>query len=571
MKNNVKIYIDDKEIICEEGQSILRVATDNGIDIPHFCYHEDLEIDANCRVCLVKDELTGQINTSCTMKAKDGLKVSTNSPEIQILRKKNMELLFAGYKKKSPTIQKGYFSKTEKILDDNKVDTDKYEKKEINDPIHKMATAAELDPSLCIACNKCVKVCKKIGVGFLKLEGKGAGTHVTFCKDPKIDCVYCGQCTVHCPVEAAREQSHIEAVEKALNNPDKIVIAQMAPSVRVSIGEEFNQEIGLDLTKKMNTALKKLGFDYVFDVNMGADITTIVEAKELADRIQNKGVLPMFTSCCPGWVKFIEFYHPELIPNLTTARSPQIHSGGIFKTWWAEKNNIDPKKIVVVSLMPCTSKKYESNHEKLLIDGMKPVDHVLTVREAAKMLKKHNVDLPMLEETEVDPVGQYSGAAAIYGATGGVMESALRSAYYYVTGKELDKVEFESVRGMNGIKKATIKIGDLDLKVGVITTVKNAEIVIEELKRNPDAYHYIEVMACPGGCIGGGGQPIPSTNRIIAKRIKGLYNIDDTMQLRKAHLNPIVKEVFETYLNKLSHERQEQILHTHYSQKRKFE
>ena len=321
----------------------------------------------------------------------------------------------------------------------------------------------------------------------------------------------------------------------------------------------------------MYTALRKLGFDKVFDVNMGADITTYVEATELVERIKNKGVLPMFTSCCPGWVKYAEFYHPEILSHLTTARSPQIHSGGAYKTWWAKKERINPKKIVVVSLMPCTSKKYEASMKKLKINGMYPVDHVLTTRETATLLRKHKIDPTKLKASKVDPEGSYSGAAAIYGASGGVMESALRSAHYFLTGKELKRPEFKQVRGMQGIKEAKVKIGKKILRVAVAATAKNAAALIEKLKKNPKAYDYVEVMACPGGCIGGGGQPIPSTEKIIEKRIQALYKIDDKMKLRKAHKNPVVKEFFEEYVSKLPKKKQEALLYTSYRRKKKFE
>jgi len=569
MSDLITIYIDNKKIKCKKDARVLQVALDNDIDIPHFCYHEDLNIDANCRACLVYDKQADKITTSCTLKAYEGLQVITDSTKVKQLRNQNMELLLASYKDNSITVKKGYYSKALEIMKKHGITGDKYKKIKVDRETKEMGPAIFIDPQVCIACNKCVKVCNNMGIGCLEITGKGAGTHVSQTKNPDIDCINCGQCTLYCPVNAIREQYNIEDVQDAINDSNKIVIAQMAPSVRASIGEEFNIPVGQNVTKQMNTALKQLGFDYVFDVNMGADITTIVEAKELKDRIVSNGVLPMFTSCCPAWVKYVEFYYPEMLPHLTTSRSPQIHSGGIYKTWWAEKNNIDPNDIVVVSIMPCTSKKYEASLKKLLIDDNKPVDYVLTVRETAIMMKKNNIKLPDLEDTEVDPLGNYSGAAAIYGASGGVMESALRTAHYYITGEELAKVEFHEVRGMQGIKKATIKIGDLDVNVAVVATPKHMKLIIEEVKKDPNKYHYIEVMACPGGCIGGGGQPIPSSKKIIKERTKCLYDIDTKKTLRKAHQNPIVKELFETYLDKLPHKRQEKILHTHYQKRKK--
>ena len=568
----INIHIDNKEFECKEGESVLAIALENGIDIPHFCYHEDLPIEAHCRTCLVEVEPDGDIVTSCSLKAKEGLRVNTDTRRVHQLRHQNLELLLANHQNHCPRCKKGDYCKTAQIMKDYRVSGKQYKKPEIKDILHKLGTAAEIDPDACIACGKCVEICDKLGTCFLQMKGKGAQAHAYYNPDPKVDCIYCGQCTVHCPVGAIREQSHLEEVEKVLKDKEKIVIVQMAPSVRASIGEEFGDKPGKDYTEKMYTALREIGFDKIFDVNMGADITTWVEAEELVERIEGKGgPLPMFTSCCPGWVKYVEFYHPELIPHLTTSRSPQIHSGAAYKTWWAEKEGIDPKKIVVVSLMPCTSKKYEARHKKLKIDGMWPVDYVLTVRETGNLLRRHGIDLPNIEPSKVDSYGEYSGAAVIYGASGGVMESALRTAYHFVTGKELKKLEFEEVRGMEGIKKAEIEWGDLKIKVAIVTTAKNMAKVILELKKDPKAYDYIEVMACPGGCIGGGGQPIPSTERIIKKRIKGLYNIDDKMKLRTAHQNEVVKDFMENYIAKLPKERQHELLHTHYEQKKKFE
>lgn len=565
------VYINKKKYSAQTNESILQVAIKNGVEIPHFCYHEDLPVEANCRTCLVEIEKTGKVVTSCTLRAEEGLAVNTNTAKVKRLRLKNLELLLAGHSKNCPKCKKDLYCRVAEIIKKHKISTAKYKRPKIKEKTHKMCQAAELDPQLCIACNNCVAICQKIGIGFLEMQGKNIQTHATYTRKPNIDCIYCGQCTVHCPVGSAREQSEIKEVERVLKNKDRIVIAQMAPSVRASIGEEFGLPVGTDLTGQIYTAFRKLGFDKVFDVNMGADITTVVEAEELAERIGKNENLPMFTSCCPAWVKFIEFYHPELINHLTTARSPQIHSGGAYKTWWAEKEKINPEKIIVVSFMPCTSKKYEARHEKLKIKGLFPVDYVLTTREFATLLKKRRINLPKLRPSKVDLPGTFSGASAIYGASGGVMESALRTAYYKITGKELGRVEFNSVRGIDGIKKAQIKIGNKNLNIAVISTAANAEKIIEEIKNNKRSYDYIEVMACPGGCIGGGGQPIPSTLQIVKKRTEALYKIDSGMKIRKAHLNPVVKDFFDNYINLLPAVERQTILNTTYSRKNKFE
>ncbi len=575
MSKMVTIYIDDQAYQVEEGQSVLQIALENKIDIPHLCYHEDLPIEANCRLCLVENE--GKTTTSCTLKASEGMKVKTKSKELVKIRQQNLSLLLASHQKNCPKCQQKQPCPAFGLMQKYGVTSEEYERKMLDLAIHKMGSAAEFDPNLCVKCGRCVNVCAEIGINFLKFAGSGADTHLTYNENPKVDCIYCGQCTVHCPVNAIREQSHLSPVEAVLADPEKVVIAQMAPSVRASIGEEFGLEPGLNLEKKMFTALRQLGFDKIFDVNMGADITTMVEAQELTERLKKKfageeTVLPMFTSCCPGWVKFLEFYYPEMIPHLTTARSPQIHSGAAYKTWWAEKSGIDPGKIVVVSIMPCTSKKYEAAMEKFEFEfqgkHLKPVDYVLTTREIAALLKKNHLDLPQLKESEADSAGAYSGAAAIYGASGGVMESALRSAARILNGQELPKIDLEEVRGMKGIKRATIKIGDKEVKVAVVATARNARSILEEIKKGKADYDYIEFMACPGGCIGGGGQPLTSTLAIVKQRIAGLYAIDQQKNLRRAHENPVVQEFF-TYLSTRLFLAQE-ILYTNYSAKKKF-
>jgi iron-only hydrogenase group A len=566
---DIVIKINDQECVCQEGESVLKVALRNKIEIPHFCYHEDLPIDGACRICLVEHD--GKVVTSCSLKTTAGMEVSSESEEVNKFRKINLELLLSNHQEHCKNCQRGYSCKTRTIMETYEVKPKQYHKPPTHCPLHKLGTAAELDPELCIGCNKCVEMCQKIGVGYLRLADNGAHTHVAPVEDKEIDCIYCGQCTVHCPVSAAREQSHLEQVIAAIEDPEKIVIAQMAPSIRCSIGEEFGADPGTELTGECYSALRLLGFDKIFDVNFGADITTWVEAEELVDRIKNNGVLPMMTSCCPGWVKCAEFYYPQHLSHLTTSRSPQIHAGAAYKTWWAHKHGVDPHKIVVVSFMPCTSKKYEANHEKLNVHGMKPVDYVLTTREFGNWLKSKEIDLLEQEKSEADELGGYSGAAAIYGASGGVMESALRTAAYLLDSKELGRLEFKEVRGMKGIKKAEVEIGGKKLRVAVVATKVNIDLIMEELKKDPDAYHYIELMACPGGCIGGGGQPIPSTDRIIKQRIAGLYGIDDKSVIRRAHENPMVRDFMTHYIAALPKEERSALLHTNYRKRERGE
>ncbi len=574
-QKKVTIKINDQAVTVEEGCSVLQIAIDHQLDLPHLCYHQDLPIKGNCRTCLVEVTSPGkfqhQVVTACTLKATAGLAVKTTSPAAEKLRKKNLELILAGYPELASACHQKYGGTVQELIKRYQLEPSS-KKVKTTDEIHQLATAAEFDPQACIACRSCVDICQEIGIGFLDMTGKGAETRVTYSQDPEVDCIYCGQCTVHCPVGAVREQCQLEEAEAALNDPEKVTIAQMAPSVRASIGEAFGQPYGQDLSPQMFTAFRQLGFDYVFDVNMGADITTMIEARELVERLEGHSdlPLPMFTSCCPAWVKFIEFYRPDLIPHLTTSRSPQIHSGGAYKTWFAQEAGLDPEKIVVISFMPCTSKKYEANHEKLRVKGLKPVDYVLTTRETAALLKKHKIDLPSLEPGRVDRAGTYSGAAAIYGVSGGVMESALRTAAHFMTGQNLPKLEFEQVRGIQGIKRAEVELAGQTLRVGVVSTPKNARQVLAEVGQDAEAYHYLEFMACPGGCIGGGGQPIPTTQEIIKQRIAGLYQIDDKMELRLAHQNPVVQE-FLDYVETLPADEQKELLYTRYRQRQKFE
>jgi iron-only hydrogenase group A len=564
------ITIDGQKCEAFPGESVLQATIRNKIDIPHFCYHEDLDVEANCRTCLVETP-DGKTHTSCSLPCVDGLNLLLHKSEkVDRLRRENMELLFAEHHKTCPRCIHGDHCETAEILKKYKVTGTKYTRDHPLRKVHKMATSAEFDPEVCVACNKCVKACDQYATGYLKLKGPDSKTRVDYNHDPDVDCVYCGQCTLHCPVGAIREQTHIEAVEKALKNKNKKVIVQTAPSVRVTIGEEFGLEPGHDMTGQMYTAYRKLGFDKIFDVNMGADITTIVEAAELVERIQENGVLPMFTSCCPGWVKFVEFYEPSLMKNLTTARSPQMHSGGAYKTWWAAKEGVDPKDIIVVSVMPCTSKKYEASQDKFKVNGHDPVDFVLTTRELGTLLRRQNIYLPDLEPSEVDREGEYSGAAAIYGASGGVMESALRTAHFFLTGKELDPIDFKPVRGIEGLKEASVTIGKTKLNLCVISTTRNARKIVQEIKEGKRDYHYVEIMACPGGCLGGGGQPLNTSKRIIAQRINGIYDVDRKMHMRRAHENVIVKDFFD-YVEKLPKKKQEAILHTHYHKRKKGE
>jgi iron-only hydrogenase group A len=564
----IQISINNKKLDCQEGETILKVAKRNKIEIPALCYHPDLGIKANCQLCLIEIAGWNGLHRACSTKVEQKMKITTKSPTINRTRKTNLELLFSQHCQKCQGCIWNFNCEILRLAKEYKAEINKFPERKKTRPTYNFGSPLFFDSAQCIDCQNCVDVCKKQGVGFLEIKGSGPNTKIVPSTKKDKDCIYCGQCIVHCPVGAFEAKEESKDVEKAISDKKKIVVFQFAPSIRSSIGECFNLPYGSVVTDKLTAGIKKLGADKVFDVSVGSDFTTIEEAKELIERLEENKNLPMLTSCCPSWVKFVEFYYPEFIPYLTSVKSPQIILGGIIKTFWAKKEKIDPKKIVVVSVMPCVSKKYEIRRKEMQIDGIRPVDFVLTTRELAFLFKKNGINLKTIKPENPDsPLGTYSGAGVIYGASGGVMESALRTAYEKITKKNLPKIEFKNVRGLKGTKKASIKIGEKTLKIGIINGIGNAKKVLEELKKDPQAYHYIEIMACFGGCIGGGGQPVPTSNEIRKKRAKTLYKIDDEKKLRLAHKNPVVKKIYEDFLT--SKEKIHLLCHTKYSKKPK--
>ncbi len=569
----IKIKINGLNIICDEGDTIMKAARANGIDIPGLCGHADFSPKANCRICVV--EISGRkgLATSCSTKAEDGMDIRTDTERVKRSRNLNIELIFAEHIEKCPTCIWRVNCKLLELADKYKIEITTFADRKGKRRVYEFANAVEIDGTQCIDCRNCLEACNKLQkINYLELSGKGINQEIVpvseksvfpfmHKKADKVDCIYCGQCAVHCPVGAAQEQDHWQLVEKVLHDKSKVVVAQFAPSIRVSIGEEFGIEPGKIMSGQVVAALRRLGFNYVFDVNFGADITTMVEAEELLEKVapplnlplakgEIGGTLPMFTSCCPAWVKYIEFYRPDLIPNLTTARSPQIHSGGLIKTYWAEKMKISAKQIVVVSVMPCTAKKFEADRAELKIGGNPPVDYVITTRELAWLIKKNNIDFCELKPDAPDnPLGVSSGAAAIYGATGGVMESALRTAEYLLMTAQSSacadikdkrklklcnsRIDFKDVRGQDGVKEALVEMAGKKLRIVAVNGIGNIKPILEKLKD----YDYIEVMACPDGCIGGGGQPIPTNAMIRKKRLEALYKIDVKSKIRRAHEN----------------------------------
>lgn len=561
MPKIIEITIDGKKIKAKDGQTILEVAKENGIKIPELCNHPDLTVKANCRICCVEIDGSKGLQTACSTRVKEGMIVKTNSEKVKQARKINLELIFSQHNEECFDCVWRFNCNLLKLADEFDAKITRFEDRKKHYPTYKFGNAIIFDSSKCIDCRNCVEMCAMQQANFLEVEKRGNFLDVIPTRDKKKDCIYCGQCLVHCPAGAFEGVGEFEEVELPLKDKTKTVVFQFAPSIRASIGEEFGMPAGSIVTGQLVAAIKKLGADFVFDVSVGADFTTVEEGKELISRIQNKKNLPMFTSCCPAWVKYVEFYRPDLIPNLTSARSPQMMMGGIIKTFWAEKCKINPKDIVVVSIMPCTAKKQEFLKPEMEINGMKPIDYVFTTRELAYLLQKKKIELPSLKPEEADnPLGDPSGAGVIYGTTGGVVESAIRTVYKQLTDKELPKLEFKDARGLEGIKKAEIKINGATIKIGITNGMGNAVKLLEELKKNPKAFDYIEVMACPGGCIGGGGQPMPTSQEIRRKRAEALYSIDKGKKIRAAHDNPVICE----FKKEVSEEGAHKILHTTY-------
>ncbi len=548
----IEIKINNKKIKTESGKTVLEVALENKIDIPALCYHPDLKIKGSCRLCLIQVKGKKNLTTSCSTKVVSGMEVLTETSEIERARKINLELLFSQHREECFDCVWDSNCELLRLAKKYNVEINRFKDRKTKYPVYRFGNALEFDSSKCIDCGNCVEVCHNQGVDFLETKERGHLFQVVPSKKKDKDCIYCGQCVTHCPAGAFEAVGEYEGIEESLNKKDKVVVFQFAPSIRTIIKEG-----------QIVAGLKKLGVDKVFDTCVGADFTTTSEAEEVVERIKSGKNLPILTSCCPSWVKYVEQNYPEFIPNLSTTRSPQVILGGLIKTYWAEKEGIDPKKIFVVSIMPCVSKKFEIERPQLKISGMKAVDYVLTTREFQRLLKRHNIDLETLKPEKTDlGFGDPSGAGIIYGASGGVMESAFRTAYEKLTNEKLKDVEFKQVRGMKGVKEVEIKIKGEKKKIAVINGLGNAKKLIDDIKSGKrGGYTCIEVMACPGGCIGGGGQPLPTSEEIRSQRASSLYQRDKKEKIRKAHENPIVKKVYE----KLAHE----VLHTSYNKKGK--
>ena len=577
----IKLTIDDKEVEVKKGTTILEAARQADVDIPTLCFLKDINEVGDCRMCIVEIEGRRGFVPSCVQKAEEGMIVHTNTPNVVDARRVILELIISNHKVECLTCTRSRNCELQDLAKKFNIRDIDFEGEIIEHEIDDVSPSIVRDFSKCVLCRRCVATCKNVQkIGAIDCVNRGFESCVSTVGNKSlndVNCTFCGQCIQSCPTGALHEKETIDEVWDKLKDPEAYVVVQTAPAVRAALGEEFGMDIGTNATGKMVTALKRLGFDKVFDTNTGADFTIMEEANEFVERFSNKdAVLPMITSCSPGWVKYIEMNYPELLPHLSTCKSPHQMFGALIKTYFAEKEGIDPSKIYVVSVMPCIAKKFERTREEMKNNGLSDVDNVITTRELARMIKQANIEFTKLDDTEFDsPMGEATGAAVIFGTTGGVMEAALRTAQDTLTGKDLDKIDFESVRGGEGIKRATVNIADNEIKVVAASGLANAQKILEEIKSGKADYQFVEIMACPGGCVMGGGQPIKNSKiraevDVRSLRANCLYSIDERSTIRKSHENPVIKKIYKEFLKKPGSEMSHKLLHTHYVERKKY-
>ena len=576
----INLTIDGVNVSVPDGTSVLDAAKSVGIRIPTLCYLSGINEIGACRMCVV-DTGARALSAACVLPASEGMKVKTNTPAVREARKINLELLLSNHDKKCLSCVRSTNCELQSLCNEYGVeDENRFQGTMTEYNIDDVSPSIVRNNNKCVLCRRCVAVCEKIqNIGVIGPTKRGFKTTVESAWNMPLGttaCVNCGQCIVVCPTGALTEKDDTQKVWDALNDPEKFVVVQPAPAVRAALGEEFGMPMGSLVTGKMATALHRLGFDRVFDTDFAADLTIMEEAYELIGRLTNGGVLPMITSCSPGWIKYCETFHPDFIPNLSSCKSPHEMEGAIIKSYFAEKNGIDPKRIVVVSVMPCTAKKFERARPELGVDGLPDVDVVITTRELARMIKQAGIDFANLPDGDFDDMlGDSTGASVIFVATGGVMEAALITAYEAVTGKTLEDVDFHACRGIAGVKEATVDLNGTEVNIAVVSSTGLAGMLLDQVREGKKNYTFIEVMGCPGGCVNGGGQPIVTVEqrektdpRVL--RAKALYREDENKAIRKSHENPSIKKLYAEYLEKPNSHKAHHLLHTHYVKRSKY-
>ncbi|MBN1154789.1 iron hydrogenase small subunit [candidate division KSB1 bacterium] len=563
------IEVNNREVEAKPGEMILDTLKRAGVKVPTLCHLPGLFPSGACRMCVVEIDGIPGLTPSCAYPVREGMKIKTHSPRAIRARKTIVELLLSDHPDDCLYCVRNKNCDLQDLAEELGVRERRYTGAKSQYNIDSSSPAIIRDPAKCILCGKCVRVCEEIqGVSAIDFINRGSRSQIGTAFDEGLNissCIKCGQCIVVCPTGALREKSYIKEVMNALNDPEKFVVVQHAPSISVTLGEEFGLKPGQDVMGIMTAALRRLGFDRVFDTAFSADLTIMEEASELVHRIQTGGPLPMMTSCSPGWIKFVEQFYPEFIPNLSTCKSPQQMMGAIIKTYYSETQGIDPANIFSVSIMPCTAKKFEAERPELARNGMADIDAVLTTRELARIIRMRGLDLNNMTPEGADtPFGERSSAGKLFGVSGGVMEAAVRSAHYFLTGKELTNPKIQELRGLDGIKETRVKIGDLELGLAAVSGLGNARKLLDDIKAGKKDIQFIEVMTCPGGCIAGGGQPLSANIETIMARMKMLYEIDRDATVTESHNNKYIKKIYKEFLGEPLKEKSHEILHTHY-------
>ena len=576
----VNIKINNMPLSVPKGISILEAARMVGIEIPTLCYLKKINEIGACRICMVEVKGARSLVTACVYPVNEGMEIFTNTERVRKSRKMTLELILSTHDRKCLSCVRSGTCELQQLCKEFGVDDEG--RFDGANPVHEYDDSAIhmiRDNGKCILCRRCVAACQAQHISVIGANARGFDTHIGSAFERPLDsvaCVSCGQCIVNCPTGAIYEKDDTAKVLEAINDPEKFVVVHTAPSIRVTLGECFGMHIGTNVQGKMVAALRRLGFDKVFDTDFGADLTIVEEANEFLGRVQNGGVLPMITSCSPGWIKYCEHYYPDMLDHLSTCKSPQQMSGAIIKTWYAEKMGIDPKDIVVVGIMPCTAKKFETKRDDQAASGYPDVDYSLTTRELGRMIESAGIYFKHLPDEEFDnPLGDSTGAAVIFGATGGVMEAALRTAVEKLSGEELKSLDFTEVRGTDGIKEASYTVNGMEVKVCVVSGLANANTIMEKVKNGTADYHFIEIMGCPGGCVNGGGQPIQHAVvrnfvDLKARRAAALYEADKDMPLRKSHESEAVKRLYAEFLGEPGSHKAHEVLHTSYVARPKY-